>query len=103
MTIEAAKGGVVARAPGQDALCFARYGLGDRSNAAAELERVAADKTARSIRFVKILAPYAGRRRPILVSWVGHIAIDLGIGVKHQVLANQPARIGEPVREPSGS
>src|SRR5439155_2742300 len=67
MTIEAAKGGVMALAPGQEALRFAGDSLGDRPDAAAELERVAAHETARRVGFVELLAPQAGRRRAVAV------------------------------------
>src|SRR5580693_1142587 len=89
----------MARAPRYEALRFAGDGLGDRPDAAAELERVAAHETARQVRFVELLAPQAGRRRTVAVGRLVE-AVDLGIGVEHQVPADQPAGIGEPVREP---
>src|SRR6516225_2553665 len=57
MAVEAAEGGVMACTPGQEPLGFAGDGLGDRPDAAAELERVAAHKAARAVGFVELFAP----------------------------------------------
>src|SRR6266436_4199544 len=46
-------------APWQEALRFAGDRLGDRPDAAAELERIAAHKAARRVGFVELLAPQA--------------------------------------------
>ena len=102
MPIEAAEGGVMASAPGQEALGFAHYPLHNRTHPAPELERIAADKIARRIGFVELLAPKAGRRCAIAVGWLGHIAVDLGVGMKHQVLPDEATGISKPVRKPTG-
>src|SRR6185436_5035391 len=99
MAVELAEHAMMIRAPRQNALLLARNGLEHRPRAAAELDAVAADEAAREIGVVKLLAPEAGRRRAVGVGRLLHKAVDLRIGMKHQVLADQTGRIGEPIRE----
>ena len=97
VAIEPAKHRMVVRAPGQQALGLAGDGLHHRPDAAAKLKCIAAHKAARGIRLVKFLAPQAGRRRAVAVGRLIDIAIELGVGMKHQILADQPAGIGKTI------
>ena len=89
MAMELAEHAVMIGAPRQNALLLARDGLEHRSCAADELDAVAANEAAREIGVVKLLAPEAGRRRAVAVGRLVHEAVDLRIGMKHQVLADQ--------------
>src|SRR3954453_17464370 len=102
VAVELAEYAVVIRAPRQNALAFAHHGLEYRPDTAAELDAVTAHKTARKIGFIKFLTPQAGRRRAIAVGSLIDIAVDLRVGMEHQVLADQSARIGEPVGKTAG-
>ena len=97
MAIQLAEHAVVIRSPWQDALGFARHRFEHRPGAAAELNAVAAHKPAREIGIVKLLAPQAGRGRPVAVGRLLDVTVDLRIGVEHQILADQPAGIRQPV------
>ena len=101
VAVELAEDAVMIRAPRQDALLLAGNRFEHRSGAAAELDAVAANEAARDIRVIELLAPETCRRRAVGVSQFLHEAVDLRIGVEHQVLANQPGRIRKPVREPA--
>src|SRR5882757_8364582 len=85
MAVELAEHAVMIRAPRQDALLLARDRLEHRPGAAAELNAVAADEAARQISVVKLLAPQTGRRSAVGVSRLRHEAVDLRIGMEHQV------------------
>src|SRR4051812_18460692 len=90
MAVELAERAVMIRAPRQNPLLLAGDRLEHRAGATAELDAVAADKAARQIRVVKFLAPQAGRRRTVGIGRLLHKAVDLRIGMEHQVLADQP-------------
>src|SRR6185437_8011872 len=81
MPIELAEDAVMVLAPRQDALLLARNRLEHRPGAAAELDAIAADETARGVGVVKLLAPEAGRRRAIGVGRLLYEAVDLRIGM----------------------
>src|SRR5207247_8209873 len=89
MAVELAEHAMVIRAPRQNALLLAHDGLEHWSCAADELDAVAADEAARQLRVVKFLAPEAGRRRTVTVGRLLHVAVNLRIGMEHQVLADQ--------------
>src|SRR4051794_29378880 len=89
MAVELAENAVMVHAPRQNTLLFAGDGSEHRPGAAAELDAVAADEAAREIRVIKLLAPETGRRRAVGVGRLLHEAVDLRIGMEHQVLADQ--------------
>src|SRR6266702_7641621 len=99
MAVELAEDAVVVRAPRQNAFGLARDRFEHRPGTAAELDGIAAHETAGRIGIVEFLAPQAGRRGAVAVGRRFDIAVDLRIGMEHQVLADQPAGIGKPVRK----
>src|SRR5712692_6537095 len=88
--------------PRQQSVGLAGNGLRHRSDAAAELKGVATHETARRIGFVELFAPETSRRRAIAVGRLVHVAVGLRIWMEHQVLADQSAGIGKPVRKAAG-
>ena len=103
MAIELAENAVMIRAPRQNTLLFARHSFEHRPGTAAELDAVAADEAARQVSVVELLAPETGGRRAVGVSDLFHEAVDLRVGMEHQVLAYQSRRIGEAIREAAGN
>src|SRR5712675_1318677 len=97
--LEQAERGVVAFAPRQQALGLAGDGLGHRPDAATELKRVATDEAARGVGLVELFAPEANRRSAIAIGRLIDIAVELSVGMEHQVLADQPAGICKAVRK----
>ncbi len=102
MAVELAEDAVMIRAPRQNALLLADDGLEHRPCPAHELDAVAAHEAARQVGVIPLLAPQAGRRRAVAVGRLLHIAVDLRIGMEHQVLADEAGRIGKAVREAAG-
>ena len=91
---------VMVPAPGQPPRRDAGDRLVHRAGAAGELQRVAAHEIAGWVGLVELLAPQLdviGPRSPSTI--VVDIADDLRPRMQHQVLADQPAGIGQPVRE----
>src|SRR4051812_47484054 len=89
VTIEFAEHAVMIGTPRQNTLLLAGHGFEHRPGAAAELDAVATDETARQIGVVEFLAPQAGRRRAVAIGRLLHEPVDLRIWVEHQVLADQ--------------
>ena len=86
-------------APGQPSCLRADDRLDDRADAAAELKGIAAHEIAARIGLVEFLAPQAERRAAVAVERLIDIAVVQRVRVKHQVLADQAARIGDAVGE----
>src|ERR1700681_4128508 len=86
-------------APGQPPPSRTYNRLHDRGDAAAELKSIAAHEIAVGVGLIKFLAPEAQRRPMIAVERFIDIAIVQSVGMKHQVLADQPRRIGNAVGE----
>src|ERR1700731_3087518 len=85
---------VMVFAPGQPPRLRTDDRFEDRPDAAAELKGIAAHEIAPRIGLVEFLSPETARRAVIAVERLIDIAVGQGVGVKHQVLADQPAGIG---------
>ena len=91
---------MVVRAPGNPACAVSVVGGGEGSEAAVDLEGVTAYEAAGEIGLVELLGDEVGPQRP-------HVAVDAfverakedGVRVEHQVLADQPGRVGDAVGE----
>src|SRR5262249_14072672 len=84
-------------APGHEANRLSVYCLGSNTNGTVELKVEPAHEAAGAVGLIELLAPQAERWPAVPVHRLFHIAANVPAGVEHQVLADEPAGIREPI------